>query len=124
MRVDYQKVLEFISESFRIFPPKVKEFENILKLSGVVLSISLIIYNGSIKKFKDWSLNSLIDVAHETNFIELDVKKFSHSLRDFRNYIHPEEQVAQNFNPDKNTAILAYHVLLAAMEDLNKRKRH
>lgn len=44
MRVDYQKVLEFISESFRIFPPKVKEFENILKLSGVVLSISLIIY--------------------------------------------------------------------------------
>lgn len=80
--------------------------------------------NGSIKKFKDWSLNSLIDVAHETNFIGLDVKKFSHSLRDFRNYIHPEEQVAQNFNPDKNTAILAYHVLLAAMEDLNKRKRH
>lgn len=80
--------------------------------------------NGSIKRFKDWSLNSLIDVAHETNFIELDVKKFSHSLRDFRNYIHPEEQVAQNFNPDKNTAILAYHVLLAAMEDLNKRKRH
>lgn len=80
--------------------------------------------NGSIKKFKDWSLNSLIDVAHETNFIGLDVKKFSHNLRDFRNYIHPEEQVAQNFNPDKNTAILAYHVLLAAMEDLNKRKRH
>lgn len=80
--------------------------------------------DGNIKKFKDWSLNSLIDVAHETNFIGLDVKKFSHSLRDFRNYIHPEEQVAQNFNPDKNTAILAYHVLLAAMEDLNKRKRH
>ena len=78
--------------------------------------------NGSIKKFKDWSLNSLIDVAHETDFIGLDVKKFSHSLRDFRNYIHPEEQVVQNFNPDKNTAILAYHVLLAAMDDLNKSK--
>lgn len=78
--------------------------------------------DGSIKKFKDWSLNSLIDVAHETDFIGLDVKKFSHSLRDFRNYIHPEEQVVQNFNPDKNTAILAYHVLLAAMDDLNKSK--
>ena len=76
--------------------------------------------DGNIKKFKDWSLNSLIDVAYETNFIGLDVKKFSHSLRDFRNYIHPEEQVAQNFNPDKNTALIAYNVLLAAMEDLNK----
>ena len=76
-------------------------------------------FDGSIKKFKDWSLNSLIDVAHETNFIGLDVKKFSHNLRDFRNYIHPEEQVTQNFNPDKNTALIAYNVLLAAMEDLN-----
>lgn len=62
----------------------------------------------------------LIDVAHETNFIGLDVKKFSHNLRDFRNYIHPEEQVIQNFNPNKNTALIAYNVLLAAMEDLNK----
>ena len=78
--------------------------------------------DGNIKKFKDWSLNSLIDVAHETNFIGLDVKKFSHNLRDFRNYIHPEEQVMQNFNPDKNTALIAYNVLLAAMEDLNKSK--
>lgn len=76
--------------------------------------------DGNIKKFKDWSLNSLIDVAYETNFIGLDVKKFSHNLRDFRNYIHPEEQVIQNFNPDKNTALIAYNVLLAAMEDINK----
>ncbi len=76
--------------------------------------------DGNIKNFKDWSLNSLIDVAQETNFIGLDVKKFSHNLRDFRNYIHPEEQVTQNFNPDKNTALIAYNVLLAAMEDLNK----
>ena len=75
--------------------------------------------DGNTKKYKDWSLNSLIDVAYETNFIGLDVKKFSHSLRDFRNYIHPEEQVTQNFNPDKNTALIAYNVLLAAMEDLN-----
>ena len=62
----------------------------------------------------------LIDVAHETNFIGLDVKEFSHNLRDFRNYIHPEEQVIQNFNPNKNVALIAYNVLLAAMEDLNK----
>ena len=76
------------------------------------------------KQFRFWSLNDFIEVGYEIKLLDEDVKKFSHNLRDFRNYIHPEEQVAQNFNPDKNTAILAYHVLLAAMEDLNKRKRH
>ena len=76
--------------------------------------------DGNIKKFKDWSLNSLIDVAYETDFIGLDVKKFSHNLRDFRNYIHPEEQITQNLKQDKNTALIAYNVLLAAIEDLNK----
>ena len=78
--------------------------------------------DGTIKKFKNWSLNSLIDVAYETNFIGLDVKKFSHNLRDFRNYIHPEEQVTQNFNPDKNTALISYQVLLAAIKDLQNHK--
>ena len=78
--------------------------------------------DGTIKKFKNWSLNSLIDVAYETNFIGLDVKKFSHNLRDFRNYIHPEEQVIQNFNPDKNTALISYQVLLAAIKDLQNQK--
>lgn len=78
--------------------------------------------DGTIKKFKNWSLNSLIDVAYETNFIGLDVKKFSHNLRDFRNYIHPEEQVTQNFNPDKNTALISYQVLLAAIKDLQNQK--
>ena len=54
--------------------------------------------------------------------IGLDVKKFSHNLGDFRNYIHPEEQVTQNFNPDKNTALISYQVLLAAIKDLQNQK--
>ena len=42
--MNYQRVLEFVSGSFEIFPSKLKEFENSLKLPGVVFSISLIIY--------------------------------------------------------------------------------
>lgn len=77
--------------------------------------------NGKPKIFRDWTLSSLIDVAYETNFIDLDVKKFSHNLRGFRNYIHPEEQVSQNFNPDRHTASIAYNVLLAALNDLKNK---
>lgn len=77
--------------------------------------------NGKIKKLRDWTLSSLIDVAYEIGYINLDIKKFSHNLRDFRNYIHPEEQVTQNFNPDKHTAKIAYQVLLAAIDNLKNK---
>ena len=42
---------------------------------------------GKILKLNDWKLSQLIDVACEIGLLDLDIKKFSHSLRDFRNYI-------------------------------------
>ena len=47
--MNYLGVWEFISVSFEIFPPKLKKFENSLKLPGVLFSISLIIYNKEAK---------------------------------------------------------------------------
>ena len=47
----------------------------------------------STKPFQDWSLAQLIDVACELDLLKPDVKKFGHGLRDFRNYIHPYEQL-------------------------------
>jgi hypothetical protein len=44
-----------------------------------------------------------------------DVKKFSHGLRDFRNYIHPYEQMQSGFAPDEHTAKLCFQVLKAAL---------
>lgn len=40
------------------------------------------------KQFQEWKLNSFINVALENGIIKENVKKFSHSLRYFRNYIH------------------------------------
>ena len=51
--------------------------------------------------------------------LKLDVKKFSHELRDFRNYIHPYEQLASKFTPDKHTAEICLQVLKAAIADLS-----
>ena len=42
---------------------------------------------GKVKPFWDWSLPEMINVAHEVGWIGLDVKKPSHSLREFRNLI-------------------------------------
>lgn len=47
-----------------------------------------------VKSFPNWTLANFIDVAYEVGMIKEDAKKFSHSLRDFRNYIHPFEQMS------------------------------
>lgn len=73
---------------------------------------------GKPKPFHEWSLSNFIDAAHDIGFIGLDVKKYSHSLRDFRNYIHPYEQMSSGFNPDMHTAKISWQVLKAAIHDI------
>ncbi|SFX60867.1 hypothetical protein [Marinospirillum alkaliphilum] len=70
---------------------------------------------GNAKRFHDWSLAQFIDVACEVGLLKPDVKKFSHGLRDFRNYIHPYEQMSSGFSPDEHTAKVCFQVLKAAL---------
>ena len=45
----------------------------------------------------------------------MELRKFSHALRDFRNYIHPREQARSGFNPDIHTADICFRVLKLAI---------
>lgn len=74
---------------------------------------------GKVKQLPEWSLNDFINVAHELGLLKEDVKKFSHSLREFRNYIHPFQQLSSNFNPDEHTAKISWQVLKAAIFQLS-----
>ncbi|KOO56710.1 hypothetical protein WH43_18780 [Rheinheimera sp. KL1] len=76
--------------------------------------------NGKVRQFQDWSLSNFIDVARELSIIQHDTHKFSHSLRDFRNYIHPFEQMASGFAPRENTAKICLQVLKSAIHDLHE----
>jgi len=72
-----------------------------------------------VKPFYDWSLAQLIDVAYEVGALKLDIKKFSHELRDFRNYIHPYQQLVSKFSPNQHTAAICLQVLKAAIANLS-----
>ena len=71
--------------------------------------------DGNVKRFHEWSLSQFIDVACEIDLLKPDMKKFSHGLRDFRNYIHPYEQMVSGFTPDEHTAKVCFQVLKAAL---------
>ena len=71
--------------------------------------------SGKVKPFQDWTLSDFINVARDLQLIGEDVKRFSHALRDFRNYIHPYQQMSSNFDPDEHTAKICSQVLRAAI---------
>lgn len=75
---------------------------------------------GKVRKFHDWTLNNYIEVASEIHILKEDVKQFSYVLRNFRNYIHPYQQVMSQFYPDKHTALICFQVLKAAMYQIGE----
>lgn len=79
--------------------------------------------DNSVKQFHQWSLAEFIDVACELDVLKPDVKKFSHGLRDFRNYIHPYEQMVSGFTPDEHTAKVCFQVLKAALASVAGERR-
>ena len=77
--------------------------------------------NMKVKPYSMWTLQNFIDVAAELDYLKEDTKKFSHTLRDFRNYVHPNVQLKHNFNPDMHTAEICFQVLKAAISQISKK---
>ncbi len=44
-------------------------------------------------KLQKWTLKHYIDVAHELSWIRKSAKDVGVTLRDYRNYIHPEKEL-------------------------------
>lgn len=75
---------------------------------------------GKVKQFQDWALSAFIDVAYELRLVQHDTQKFSHTLRDFRNYIHPFQQMSSGFSPRQHTAKICLQVLRAAIYEIGE----
>jgi hypothetical protein len=73
---------------------------------------------GAVKPIQNWSLSSLIDVAHEAGWLQGDVKRFSHALRESRNIVHPYVQRLSKDRPDGDTCRICWQVVRAAVADL------
>lgn len=74
--------------------------------------------SGQILRFKNWTLNDLINVTHDCGWIGKDVKDFNDKLRDYRNLVHPRKQRDENFFPDEDTCSICLEVVRAALNDL------
>lgn len=73
---------------------------------------------GKPRPIHDWGLASLIDVAHEVGWLQGDVKRFSHALKESRNLVHPYVHRLLAENPDGDTCSICWQVVRAAVADL------
>jgi len=73
---------------------------------------------GAVRPISDWSLSALVDVAHEVGWLQGDVKRFSHALRESRNIVHPYVQRLSKDRPDGDTCRICWQVVRAAVADL------
>ena len=74
-----------------------------------------------VKSFDKWTLENYIAVAYELGYIKEDVKRFSHEVQNFRNYIHPYQQYSQKFNPTIDTAVLCTQVVKIAINQISEK---
>ena len=65
---------------------------------------------GKPRPINKWGLSTLIDVAHEVGWLQGDVKRSSHALRESRNLVHPYMQRLQQDKPDRDTCSICWPV--------------
>lgn len=71
-----------------------------------------------VKKISEWTLNDFINVAYDIGFFKTDVKKLSHDLREFRNYIHPNEELKNDYRPSIEVSKIFIQILILAINEI------
>jgi len=74
--------------------------------------------SGKLKHFSQWTLCDLITVSHDVGWIQASIRDFSDILRNYRNLIHPFEQLKLGIFPDQGTCSICIEVVRAAIDDL------
>jgi hypothetical protein len=63
-------------------------------------------------------LNDYIEVAHELRWIATSAKQVGITLRDFRNFIHPQKELTLGVLIDENETKVLWAVFVAIVEQL------
>ena len=63
-------------------------------------------------------LNILIDEVHDRGWIKVDAHDFVQTVRDYRNMVHPRQQLEKGLIPDEDTVMLCWGPVRAVLNDL------
>lgn len=70
------------------------------------------------QKMKNPTLDFLLNRAHKRGWIQHDAFTFGGYVREYRNLVHPREQLRMAFRADNDTVLLCWQPVLAVINDL------
>ena len=70
------------------------------------------------KAIEKWTLNEMIEASSRIGWITPKVSAFAHSLREYRNYVHPELQKRISELPRSHECLIGSGVVSGAVHDL------
>lgn len=73
---------------------------------------------GEVIPLEEWRLNALIDSAEKLGFLKKGVKSLSHSGREYRNLVHPTEEIKGDYKLQKEEAENAFTILKIIIRDM------
>jgi hypothetical protein len=88
-------------------------------LEGVLYDVALNQHKAGPKP--DDRLENLINLAKEKGWFAQDVVDYAHVLRNHRNLVHPKKQLTQGYAPKSETVLIAWNVVVTALNDLPRR---
>lgn len=71
-----------------------------------------------ISDIDKWKLEQLIDVVADLGWIHQSREKFSHVVRQYRNYIHPAREMKEGVSIDQGACDISWIVVKASLDDL------
>jgi hypothetical protein len=76
--------------------------------------------NGWVLPLEKWSLTALMNTASDLFLIKKAIKGFSHTIRDYRNLVHPVNEADGNYTLEKEEADNSFIILNMLIRDLTK----
>lgn len=128
---DLQTIIERdYSEIQRAFVAKC--WKSVIILSGGAIEATLtdvLLVNETLAKsaskaprkpdIRNWDLADLINVSLELKFVQSGVDKLSHSVREYRNLVHPGNELRRHLTFDEEEAKIALEVFHMIHRDLS-----
>ncbi len=72
--------------------------------------------DGKVLLLREWGLDSLIQVAHECEWIKRDAKEFSVIVRHYRNFVHPNKEREQGITLDAGVCRVIWEIVIATLQ--------
>ena len=75
--------------------------------------------SAKVSDIRKWDLDALINASVDLSLLNISAAKFSHTVREYRNLVHPGLELRSGLGMNEEEANIAFNVLNLVQKDLS-----